>query len=143
MSARVEVSIQSKLKPEVGAKLRFTLAVVATAPNRTGLFAPKPPEPRAVRSVKAGAAGDSFRFSGMPTGTVKRGQTYRAAIALSTPADANLSIAAGPPGLNWKGSDLVWEVPADAPVGPVPVVLLAQTAPDRRVSFGFLVDVQE
>jgi len=139
----VEVAVESKLKPQVAAKLRFTLAVVANAPSRAGLFAAVPPEPRAGPTVNAGAAGDPLQFRGRPTGTVKRGQTYRTAITLGTPADANLSIVAGPPGMNWKGSDLAWEVPADFPGGPVPVVLSAQTAADRRVSYGFLIEVRE
>ncbi len=139
----VEVSVESKLKPNVGAKLRFTLAVVAEAPVRASLFAPKPPEGRAIRSVKAGAAGDPFEIAGPLLSTVKRGQTYRTAIQLRSPADAGVSIVAGPPGLNWKESDLVWEVPADFPGGPVPVVVVAQTAANRSVAFGFLIEVQE
>jgi len=139
----VEVSVESKLKPNVGAKQRFTLAIVENAPIRTGLFAPKPPEGRAIRSAKAGAAGDPLTLGGPRTATVKRGATYRTPIAVSTPADTDLSIVAGPPGLNWKENDLVWEVPADFPGGPVPVVVVAQTAANRRVALGFLIDVQE
>ena len=65
------------------------------------------------------------------------------AIPLRSPEDAGVSIVAGPPGLNWKENDLVWEVPADFPGGPVPVVVVAQTAANRSVAFGFLIEVQE
>ena len=81
--------------------------------------------------------------TGTPASTVKVGKSYRATIHLGTPEDASVAIVAGPPGLEWKGSDLVWEVPADFPSGPVPVVVTATQSSGSAASFGFLIDVQE
>ena len=51
---RVELALESKLKPDVAAKLRFTLALPPSPPTALGgLFAPKAMEPRAIHNEKA------------------------------------------------------------------------------------------
>ena len=138
----VEEGLEEALseEPRCGAERKLS------APEEALLIATactKPPEGRAIRNVKASGAYDLFKITGTPAGTAKVGKTYRATIQVSTPEDASIAIVAGPPGLEWKGSDLVWEVPADFPGGPVPVVVTATQSSGHAASFGFLIDVQE
>ena len=84
-----------------------------------------------------------MKFTAEPSRTAKRGQTYRAKFALSTPADATVHIRAAPAGAAWDGGDLVWNVPADFPLEPLPVVVTAQTGTGQQVSLGYLLVIQE
>ena len=141
---RIELALESKLKPDVAAKLRFTLALPLTSPAAPGgLFAPKAMEPRAIRNEKAGAPDAVLKFAWEPAKSAKRGQTYRAKLPLTTPEEAVVHIRAAPVGAAWDGGDLVWKVPADAPLEPVPIVVAAQTASGKQVASGYLIEIRE
>ena len=141
---RVELAFESKLKPDVAAKLRFTLALPLSPPTASGaLFAPKAMVPRAIRNEKAGASDAALKFTGDPVKSAKRGQAYRAKLPLTTPEDAAVHIRAAPVGVAWDGGDLVWNVPADAPLEPVPIVVAAQTPSGKQVASGYLLEIRE
>ncbi len=140
----IEFAVESKLKPKVAAKQRFTLQVAATAPPAAkSLFAPNGIAELALRHEKAGKPDDPLKFTAEPELTAKRGQTYRAKLPLSTPEDVAVHIRAAPVGFQWSGGDLVWNVPADAPLESAPVVVTAQTASGKQISLGYLLDVQD
>ena len=141
---RVELAFESKLKPDVAAKLRFTLALPLSPPTASGaLFAPKAMVPRAIRNEKAGASDAALKFTGDPVKSAKRGQAYRAKLPLTSPEDAAVHIRAAPVGVAWDGGDLVWNVPADAPLEPVPIVVAAQTPSGKQVASGYLLEIRE
>ena len=140
----IEFAIESKLKPKVGAKQRFTLQVLSSAPAASkSLFAPNPIVDLTPRNEKAGQSDAPLKFTAEPGRTAKRGQTYRAKLPLSTPEDTTVHIRAAPVGSQWNGGDLVWNVPGDATLEPVPVVVVAETASGKKVSFGYLLDIRE
>ena len=139
----IELAAESQLKPKVAAKQRFTVQVLTTAPATPNLSAPIPQADRTPRAQKAGLPNDPLKFTAEPSRTAKRGQTYRAKFALSTPADATVHIRAAPAGAAWDGGDLVWNVPADFPLEPLPVVVTAQTGTGQQVSLGYLLVIQE
>ena len=60
-----------------------------------------------------------------------------------SPEDATLYILSAPAGAKWDANELVWEVPADAALEPVPVVVAAQTASGSQVVLGYLLEIQE
>jgi len=136
----VEFSIESKLKPEVAAKQRFTLTLLAKSPASMKWVAPEAKHPAPPRKVKAGLPGDKLAFVGEPKTTVARFETYRTTIKLTTPEDAEVTILAAPAGAKWDGDDLVWTVPpADNLIG-VPVVIAATTKSGGRTILGYLLD---
>lgn len=139
----IELALESKLKPNVAAKQRFTLSVVSTPPTGTSLIAPKGMEPQPLRDEKAGSPDAPLQFTGEPLRMAKRGQTYRTTLGLTTPEAAAVQILSAPPGAKWVGSDLVWEVPADYPFEPVPIVVMAQGVSGQRAVLGYLLEIQE
>ncbi len=140
----IELSAESKLKPNVAAKQRFTLALVSTVPSAAGgLFAPTALGGLAARSEKGTAGEPGAKFTGEPNKTANRGKTYRTKVNFRSSEDAIIAIMSAPAGAKWDANELVWEVPADAALEPVPVVIAAQTASKSLVVLGYLLEIQE
>ena len=140
----IELFAESKLKPNVAAKQRFTVALVSSSPSAPGgLFAPKLSSDSGTRSVKSAAGEAAAKFTGEPIKTANRGKTYRMKVNFRSPEDATLYILSAPAGAKWDANELVWEVPADAALEPVPVVVAAQTASGSQVVLGYLLEIQE
>lgn len=140
----VELVAESKLKSNVVTKQRFTVALVSASPSAAGgLFAPKIMGDNPIRSVKGAVGEPAAKFTGEPIKTANRGKPYRMKVDFRSPEDATLYILSAPAGAKWDANDFVWEVPSDAALEPVPVVIAAQTASKHQVVLGFLVEIQE
>ena len=139
----VELAIESKAKPSVGAKHRFTVSLLAKASDGVKWFAPELKHPAPSRRVPAGNSGDPLAFLGEPGKFAKRFATYRTPVKLSTPEAATLTLLTAPSGARWEGDDLVWKVPPEHGGIPEPVFISAKTATGKEICLGYLLDIQE
>ena len=141
--AAIELSLESKLKPKVGAKQRFTLSLLTEPLDMLIYSAPELRQWAPPRQVKAGKPDAPLAFLGEPGKTARLGRLYATTLKLGTPEDAEVAILAAPTPARWDGDTLTWAVPAGKTPFAVPVVIAAKTKSGKQVTLGYLLEVTE